>query len=365
MAENIKLYAMQCPACKSPIEGFTPFKASAKCPVCGTVIENPHFKIKDADIPTRMIPFSSQEGDFEQALINALINQDYVPKDIFEAINTDDVYRTYLPMYLYEGTYQASWNCESSYMDQKVTISSNWTDSGKTVSTKEVKKWRPQNGNAAGNFAFLCLANEGEQSVPEELRNFTKQFPYDVMLSKEFNGELLSEEDERLVTVSRNADPAIVWQKYGKGLVDQTAEKAARSQVGNQEIRNFRTTSSCHLTTKGDYLLVPFWFVYYSYNNNRYSFMMDGTGQHCSYTYPTDPEEVDFVNKKNRVKKIVSWLWLIAVLFLFIFGWATGLITFGVWLVSKLIVDKVMNKQIQKHLDESRDARREAAAKLS
>lgn len=364
MSETLKLQIVQCPGCNNPLTSFSAFKSTVTCPRCGKVMKNPLVTAKEEMKPERIIPFTSMESDFENALVNTLINQDYVPKNIFEAINTDNVFRAYLPMYLYEGTYQASWSCESSYEDQKVDISSNWTDNGKTISTKTVKKWRPQNGNAAGNFAFLCLANEEGNDLPDELRNFTYQFPYDVMQSKPFDGDILNEEDERLITIPRNADSAIVWQKHGKDLVDDTAQKAALNQIGDQEIRNFRASSSFNLATKGEYVLAPFWFVYYTYNNQKYNFMMDGTGQRTSYTYPVDQEEVDFVNGKDKIKKIIKWLWLLCFVVFYFLGIMAGIGYLAIWFVAKFILNKVINKQIQDHLDESRSIRKTNAEKI-
>lgn len=364
MAENLNLQIIECPGCRKPLTSFSAFKSTVTCPRCGKVMKNPTVVSKPAEMPERMIPFTSQESDFEQAMINSLVEQDYVPKNIFEAINADNVFRAYLPMYIFEGSYQSSWSCESSYQDQEVKIRNNWTDSGKTLSTEKVKKWRPQNGNASGNFGFLCLANEGSEDLPEELRNFTYQFPYDVMLSKKFDGDLLTDEDDRLITIPRNADATLVWQKHGKNLVDEIAQNAALEQIGNQEIRNFRASSSFNLTTKGEYILVPFWFVYYTYNNQTYNFMMDGTGQHTSYSYPVDQEEVNFVNSKEKINKIVKWLWLLSIVLFFIFDFTTAVVYLIVWFVAKLIVNKVMRNQINTHLNASREARRAAAAKL-
>ena len=92
----------------------------AECPYCHSKMVNPLVKPKDVPVPERIIPFTTNEQTFENALTNALINQDYVPTNIFEAISTGDVIQAYLPMYLFEGTYNASWSCKSSYMDQKV-----------------------------------------------------------------------------------------------------------------------------------------------------------------------------------------------------------------------------------------------------
>lgn len=364
MAELLKLQEIKCPNCQKPITSLSPFKAIVTCPRCGHVSKNPIVKESALPTPERIIPFTTDENAFENALINYLVNTDYVDKNVFNGINTDNVFHAYLPMYLYEGSFNAAWSCESSYEDQQVNISRNWTDSGKTISTKKVKKWRPQNGNVAGNFAFLCLANESENDLPKELRAFTTRFPYEVMDSKAFNPELLNDEDEKLISIPMNADANIVWQAHGKEMVDVTAENAALTQIGNQEFRNFRASSSFQLTTKGDYILAPFWFVYYNYNNQRYHFLMDGLGKNVSGNYPIDEEDVAFTNSKEKIKTIVKWLWPLAFVLMYFANFGTGICYLVVWFIAKLIVNKVMNNQIQTRLDESRAERQAAAARL-
>ena len=184
------------------------------------------------------------------------------------------------------------------------------------------------------------------------------------MMSKQFDGDALGEEDERLITISRNADAALVWQKHGKDLVDETARNAALNQIGDQEIRNFRASSSFNLSTKGEYVLAPFWFVYYSYNNQRYNFMMDGTGQRSSYSYPVDQEEVAFVEGKEKIKKLVKWCWLLTILFWWLLNFQVALGYLVVWFIAKIVVGKMMNNQIQARLDESRAKRQAGAARL-
>ncbi len=363
MAESLKLQMVTCPSCSAVISSFSPFAAEVECPYCHVKSINPLITAKEIPTPERFIPFTTEEGHFENALVESLVQQDYVPTDIFNVIHTDRIFKAYLPMYLYEGTFNSSWSCESAYQDQEVKISNNWTDSGKSIKTKNVEKWRPQNGTAAGNFSFLCLANEGEE-LPKELREFTYNFPYDVMLSKKFDGHLQEEGENNLITIQKNADEAIVWQKHGKDLVDKTAEQAALNQIGDQKIRNFRAQSSCNLTKPGEYVLAPFWFVYYTYNDNKYYFMMDGTGQHTSYSYPVDQEELAFVKGKERIKKIVNWLWPLAILMWVLINFTAALITLGVWLVVKIAVSIVMNKQIRSRLEASCEARRAAAANL-
>ena len=356
MAEETTLRLQQviCPSCKRPINTFNPNKLMAECPYCHSKMVNPLVKPKDVPVPDRIIPFTTNEQSFENALTNALINQDYVPTNIFEAISTGDVIQAYLPMYLFEGTYNASWSCESSYMDQKVKVGSN------SVSTKDVKKWRPQNGNAAGNFAFLCLANEGNE-IPDELRQFTSLFPYDVMMSKEYADGMIDFNDENMMTLERNADETLVWQKHGKDMVEETAKNAALNQIGNQEIRNFRASSSFNLTTKGKYVYAPFWFVYYNYAGGQFHFLMDGIGQRTEYSYPVNQEEVDFVKGKEKIKSWVTWLWPLALLLWYVFNFTTAFVYLIIWLIGKFVVNKMMDKQIQEHLDNSK-AQRQAGA---
>lgn len=360
---TLKLQTLTCPSCTRQISKYRPFETTVVCPSCGTLIKNPMVDSKDVPTPERIIPFTSNEETFERTMVNSLVNQNYCDKNVFDGINTDNVFKAYLPMYLFEGTFNSSWSCESSFEDQQVDISNNWTDSGKTISTKKVKKWRPQNGTATGNFAFLCLANEDSKDLPEELRKFTYLFPYDVMCSKAFDPTLL-EDKGNLVTIPQNADATIVWQKHGKDMVDQTAQEAALNQIGNQEIRNFRASSSYSLTTKGTYVLAPFWFVYYNYKNQQYHFLMDGLGQRTSYSYPVDQEDVDFYNQKEKVKKIVGWLWVLTLVMWYLFNFTTAFVTLIVWIVAKIVVNKKMNKEIEEMLQAGRDQRQAGASRL-
>ena len=172
------------------------------------------------------------------------------------------------------------------------------------------------------------------------------------------------ERNRILSSILRNADVQLIWQKHGKDMVEETAKNAAYNQIGNQEIRNFRASSSWNLTTMGKYVMVPFWFAYYSYNGGKFYFLMDGIGERTEYTYPVNQEEAEFVNGKNKICKIVNWLWLLAIIMCFIFNFTTGLVTFVIWLIAKFAVRKVMDNQIQQKLDESRAQRQAGAARL-
>lgn len=156
----------------------------------------------------------------------------------------------------------------------------------------------------------------------------------------------------------------MIWNKYGDSLVNEIASDNAKQQLSGEDIKDFRASNSYDLKHNGRYVLAPFWFVYYTYNNEKHYFIMDGLGENTAMTTPVDQEEVSFVNGKERIKTIVTWLWPLAILMWFLFDFTIALVVLGVWFVAKIVVNIVMNKQIKKHLEASREARRASAANL-
>ncbi len=360
MANSLELQQVICPSCKQVISSFSPFAAQVECPYCHNKAFNPLITAKKIPVPERIIVFKTKENEFEQAMISNLIERDYVPKDIFSCINPDNVIKAYLPMFLYEGQYQSSWSCKIAYETTELRA----TSDGRGVKNKKVKKFAPQTGTSQGNFAFLCLAYDGKD-IPEELRTFSSQFPYNTMASKEYDPALLElNAEESPITLPLDADTDLIWNKYGDSLVTQLATESAKQQLSGEEIKDFHASNSYNLKHNGRFVLAPFWFVYYTYNNEKHYFIMDGLGENTAMTTPVDQEEVKFVKGKENIKTLVSWLWTLAILMFFIFNFTAALITLGVWFVAKLIVNGVMNKQIKQRLNESREARRAAAANL-
>ncbi len=355
----LELQQVKCPNCGANITSFNAFKAEVECPYCHQRAFNPLITSKQVPIPERLIVFKTKEEDFSKALVNVLADENYVPTDIFECINPGNVIKAYLPMYLYEGKYQASWSCSMGYETTEVRASS----SGTKVKNKTVTKWQPASGTSNGNFAFLCLAYEGED-IPEELKSFTFTFPYNVRDSQEYSPELLDlDSDRELQTLAVNTDAELVWENYGNGLVDQLAQQSAQQQINGQKIKDFVVSSNYDLKTNGRYVLAPFWFVYYLYKGEKHYFLMDGIGEHNVYSTPVNQEEVAAVEKNNKIKKWVGYGWILAIVVLFI-NFTAALIYLAAWFVGKLVTNKVMDNKTEAILAASREKRRAAAARL-
>lgn len=361
MAETLELKQVTCPSCGSVISSFSAFATEVECPVCHSKLLNPLATAKKVPFPERIIPFKTKEEDFEMAMVQQLADTDYVPIDIFEHIGTEKVYKAYLPMFLYEGRYQSSWSCEVAIEANEVRASSD----GTKVENRKVKKFVPHTGTSQGNFAFLCLAYEGED-IPKELRDFSAKFPYTVQASKEYDSALLGiNQDNSPLTFAMNSDSDLVWNKLGDGLVNNLATENAKMQLSGAEFRNFRASNSYDLkNATGRYILAPFWFVYYTYNGEKYNFMMDGLGDQYSMSHPVNQEEVNFVEKRNKIEKIVKWAWPLAIVMWFITNWIGAAVTLGVWLVARLVLKFLFKSQIKKKLEASRQARRAGASQL-
>ena len=360
MAETLELQQVTCPSCKRVVTSFNPFQAEVECPYCHNKAFNPLITAKKVPVPERLIVFRTNENDFEQRLIDNLIESDYVPTDVFQTINPGNVIKAYLPMFLYEGRYQSSWNCQVAYETTELRASSD----GTKVRNKTVKKFAPQSGTSQGNFSFLCLAYDGDD-IPEELRAFSAKFPYNQLASKEYDPALLGLEEERSpMTLALDSDADVVWSKYGEGLVNALAEENAQQQLRGEEIKNFRCSSSYDLNHGGRYVLAPFWFVYYTYNNQTHYFIMDGLGENHSMTTPIDQAQVDYVKKCNLWNTLTKWAWLLGLIFLFTIGFKAALIFWVAWFITYIVVGKIMKSKIKTFMENAREQRRAGAQRI-
>lgn len=360
MAETLELQQVKCPSCGRVITSFNPFQAEVECPYCHNKAFNPLITAKKIPVPERIILFKTSQEDFEQHLVNALVATDFVPVDIFEHIQPEKVVKAYLPMYLYEGKYQASWNCQVGYKTQEVG-----TDlSGEKLKTRTVTRYHPANGVSNGQFAFMCLAYEGNE-IPDELKQFTMTFPYSVQDSKVYSPQLLDlENDKDLQTIELNADSDLVWNQWGQTLVDELAEESASAQLKGQDIKDFTCSSNYDLKTEGKFIMAPFWFVYYNYKGQQYYFIMDGLGANQCYTNPEDEQQLKKAKLFNTIETILKWSWILAIVLWFLVSWKACWITLIVWLVAWLCSKLTFKIMLKSMHTKSQHLRAEAAAKL-
>ncbi len=359
MAE-LELQQIVCPSCRQVISSFNPFAAEVECPYCHTKSLNPLVSAKKIPYPERIIPFRTTENDFEQALIAALVARDYVPVDIFNYISAGDVIKVYLPMYLYEGRFNSSWSGQTSY----TVTGTRYVGGGRVMPTTE-RRYVPQTGAAQGNFSILCLAYDGKD-IPEELRVFSSQFPYNAISSQEFDPSLLElDSEDSPLTIPLNTDAEFIWNKFGDSYVNRLAQAKAMEQTQGKNVSGFSSSSSYSLNGKGRFVLAPFWFVYYTYKKEQYYFIMDGLGESTSMTAPENQEERKYIMKKTRQKSgSILWVLIPAIVIWLVSDWKTGLGSFVTFLILSFIINSSLDNKIKKRLAASREARRKGAFAL-
>jgi Mu-like prophage protein Com. len=353
MENSLKLIQLKCANCHSTLSRTSQFETQIKCPFCGTLNEVTGTTNLDIAAPERMILFKTKENDFDQAICHFFVDQDYAMNDIFEKVQMENATPIYLPMYLFEGKYEANYSCQIGYEENEMSVGRNLSGD-KTIKSKTVTKWRPTSGTAKNNYAFLSLAFEGQEIIPE-LAEWTKTFPYDPVSAQAFDIESL----KGYQILPHNLDRETTWHKWGAETIKYLAEEEAHRQIpGNEKIKDFRTTFSYDQKHEGRLFLVPFWFIYYNYENQKHYVLLDGLGQNIHGSTPIDEQRYKSVRNFERLGKWSLWIGILLTIILWMSaGFAVGAISGLICWLGLKFFSKFKVKSI---IENARTIRREA-----
>lgn len=298
----MKTKGIICNNCGAEIDNFTSLET--ECPYCGGIVKNETFgkNNKKEYTPNRVIPFILTEKEVVEHLLNALVDTDYVPMDIFEKFSVKNKKRIFIPMYRYNGTINVSWSCTVVYRkERKVGDKTEYYDD-----------YHPASGNANKGFNILCLAID-DNVLPQEMKTFIHLIKY-VSL---YSDNSVQYEKWKLHNVDKE-NAQILWTDKGEhGVWDENPKRylyldtlawdAARTQVPYNS-KDLKRNWSCS-STKGELILVPFWIIDYSYEGQDFCYVIDGVGNKSGYSNPIDDKEKDCVkqieeDKKKRIKEI-------------------------------------------------------------
>lgn len=286
----------------------------------------------EAHMPLRYVSPTIDVDGFKHLMAQTLVDIDFVPCDVFQAIDAEEVFCIYLPMYLYEGTYQVAWSGIGSDRQQL-------------------------HGKATGKMAYLFLANDGKGELPKELRDFTACLSYDAEALSPFVADNIDATDSHILTALSTITAEAVWKKWGSKLTDKLAKSTVHDQIGNQKVRKLKISPTVELTKLGEPLFVPFYFSYYTYNNRRYCFIVDGQGKHLSYNNPIDKRESSYVRNCKVLMLIVKWMWMLAVLVWAVYDYRLAMGYLVAWAICKVVVDRVLKLQIARRFKRSKETR--------
>nr|WP_294055180.1 hypothetical protein [Prevotella sp. CAG:386] len=286
----------------------------------------------EAHMPLRYVSPTIDVDGFKHLMAQTLVDIDFVPCDVFQAIDAEEVFCIYLPMYLYEGTYQVAWSGNGANQQQL-------------------------HGNATGKMAYLYLANDRKGDLPKELRDFTTCLPYDAEALSSFEAGHIDATDSHILTALSTITAEAVWKKWGSKLTDKLAKSTVHDQIGNQKVRKLKISPTVELTKLGEPLFVSFYFSYYTYNNRRYCFIADGQGKHLSYNNPIDKRESSYVRNCKVLMLIVKWMWMLAVLVWAVYDYRLAMGYLVAWAICKVVVDRVLKLQIARRFKRSKETR--------
>ena len=332
MEETSKLQVLKCPACNAKLTYFFEFDQVITCPVCHNRMNSPVLQTVEAHMPLRYVSPTIDVDGFKHLMAQTLVDIDFVPCDVFQAIDAEEVFCIYLPMYLYEGTYQVAWSGNGANQQQL-------------------------HGNATGKMAYLYLANDRKGDLPKELREFTTCLPYDSEALSSFEAGHIDATDSHILTALSTITAEAVWKKWGSKLTDKLAKSTVHDQIGNQKVRKLKISPTVELTKLGEPLFVSFYFSYYTYNNRRYCFIADGQGKHLSYNNPIDKRESSYVRNCKVLMLIVKWMWMLAVLVWAVYDYRLAMGYLVAWAICKVVVDRVLKLQIARRFKRSKETR--------
>lgn len=332
MEETSKLQVLKCPACNAKLTYFFEFDQVITCPVCHNRMNSHVLQTVEAHMPLRYVSPTIDVDGFKHLMAQTLVDIDFVPCDVFQAIDAEEVFCIYLPMYLYEGTYQVAWSGNGANQQQF-------------------------HGNATGKMAYLYLANDRKGDLPKELRDFTTCLPYDAEALSSFEVGHIDATDSHVLTTLSTITAEAVWKKWGTKLTDKLAKSTVHDQIGNQKVRKLKISPTVELTNLGEPLFVPFYFSYYTYNNRRYCFIADGQGKHLSYNNPIDKRESSYARNCKVLMLIVKWMWMLAVLVWAVYDYRLALGYLVAWAICKVVVDRVLKLQIARRFKRSKETR--------
>lgn len=332
MEETSKLQVLKCPACNAKLTYFFEFDQVITCPVCHNRMNSHVLQTVEAHMPLRYVLPTIDVDGFKHLMAQTLVDIDFVPCDVFQAIDAEEVFCIYLPMYLYEGTYQVAWSGNGANQQQL-------------------------HGKATGKMGYLFLANDGKGELPKELRDFTACLPYDTEALSPFVADNIDATDSHILTALSTMSAEDVWKKWGKAHTDELAMRSVHAQIGNQKVRKLKTSTNIELTNQGELLYVPFYFSYYTYNNRRYCFIADGQGKHLSYNNPIDKRESSYVRNCKVLMLIVKWMWMLAVLVWAVYDYRLAMGYLVAWAICKVVVDRVLKLQIARRFKRSKETR--------
>ncbi len=263
--------AIKCRACEAITE-FDPTVQSGECPFCGStqVFEQP----SDQRLvrPESLIPFQFSRDEAFRKYQAWLGRGFFRPRDVLQKSGNTHINGVYLPFWTFDAQSYAQWSAESGtyyYVTESYTAREN----GRTVRrTRQVRKtrWRPAFGERRDTFddVLVPASTSGDQRMLRAIE------PFDTKRLVAYQPDFLAGWAAEAYRVPLNE----AWGQ-GRATMLNTVEQRCAGDVPGDTYRNLSVRADFSNTTF-KHVLLPVFLAHYTYNGQRYNFMVNGqTGE--------------------------------------------------------------------------------------
>lgn len=236
------------------------------------------------------------------AFIDYLINVDDVPQDIFSSLIDVKVEKSYVPVYLLGVNWNANWNATFSHQESHQEQEYDYNGRVKGSRTVYETINRSANGSCGG-FAAAAVSANGSQNRTI----FRSQ-------SQVFKGEL----KDSLPHIDDYPNESFEFRKPNDSEIMDTIYPSiwgeVRGNASNMGHYN-ESMSACdfHISSVSidsiDLVYVPFWHLWYYYNNKKYEASINA-GNGFVHTTPPTEDNTQLSQKRSELKEREGRMWM-------------------------------------------------------
>lgn len=254
---NIK--SLKCSSCGATMV-LNKLETQSKCPYCDntSIIENRKNKLMQID---SVIPFSFSKAEALKNFKSKIASSAFVKKSVFRGITTENIHGVYINAFVFDMSVAANYSGVFSYT--------------KTVKDKDGNtKWETVSKPVYGNYnnSFNNVTVEASSHIDQsDLRSV---MPYDYRAAVEYkedfmNGYLLEYENSMFSDCYKTAE-SIIRKKIEQDLL---------RKHGCDRIVSLNMQTN-YINKKYNYCLLPMYLVTNTYQNEKYTSLINGqTGE--------------------------------------------------------------------------------------
>lgn len=293
------LKQLKCPSCGAILNQSFPNQLIVECPYCHQQVVNETFQSSGNDKEPYVLEFSMKEEDVVKTMVNMLVEDQCVPTDIFDKMKITSIMKFYAPVYMFEGTYRASWNAEIPRDEMRQRIGKD----GKIEDYFE-RQYDYPSGEVVGNFSVLSIPNKELYDLRLDIEDLQKVSVNPTILPR--LSTLSTQIDDTIKIVYPSSDSNFVWRESGESIAKIKGTAAAASAKPGYVTD---CSSICELK-RTFYVLIPIWIIDYCYDESPFTFFYYGeqygsmTSPVCEFksAQPTE-DEIKILNSEKAKKE--------------------------------------------------------------